>query len=114
MTDAPTITLAGKPWPIPELAPRQLRIVVPGLVRLQGLNTQSITADQMDAIFDVVLAAVRRAHPDTDREAFMDWPISTAELLAALPVIATQAGMLSQGPEKDAAPGEASPSIGTG
>ena len=33
-SDAPVITLAGRAWLVPKLAPRQNRIVVPALVEL--------------------------------------------------------------------------------
>jgi hypothetical protein len=111
--DAPTIRLAGKDWPIPELAIRQIRIIVPAMVKLRVLDIATISTEQMDSLFEVVLAAIRRAHPEIEREAFFDWPISLSELLAALPVIVTQAGIGLAAGAGDTSAGEASPSIGT-
>jgi hypothetical protein len=85
----PTITLAGTSWPVPFLAPRQNRVVIPGLI---GLGRRPDA--QYDTLVDIVFAALTRAHPALAREDFDDWPIPTWELLAALPLIAKQTGFL--------------------
>jgi len=87
----PVITVAARAWCVPLLAPRQNRIVVPGLLKL-GRQP----AKDYDALHDVVFAALTRAYPTLDRDEFDDWPIPVYEPLDALPVIATQTGMLRQ------------------
>jgi hypothetical protein len=105
----PTITLAGKQWPVPQLAPRQNRIVVPALLEIvpkivearaqagnTGLGEVAYYLDTAiyDRLTDVVYFALTRAHPQLSRAEFDDMPIDTTELFAALSVIASQAGLL--------------------
>jgi hypothetical protein len=85
----PTITIAGRAWPVPLLAPRQNRVVLPGLMRL-GKEP----AEQYETLLDIVFAALTRAHPSITREEFEDWPIATWELVESIPVIAKQTGLL--------------------
>ena len=83
------ITLAGREWPIPMLAPRQNRVVIPALMRL-GDHPERKYEDLLDAAF----AALTRAHPGIDRAKFEEWPVATWELVEAVPVIASQTGLL--------------------
>lgn len=116
-TPVPTITLAGREWPLPKLAPRQNRIVVPALVTLipkilrardettaagetsalaglaRYLDTQSY-----DALANIVFAALTRATPSLTRDAFDDMAADTSELLAAVAPIARAAGLLKAHP----------------
>jgi hypothetical protein len=85
----PTITIAGGAWPVPLLAPRQNRVVLPGLMRL-GKEP----AEQYEPLLDIVFAALTRAHPSITRAEFEDWPIATWELVESIPVIAKQTGLL--------------------
>ncbi len=89
MTNDPTITIAGREWRIPPLAPRQNRVVLPGLMRL-GKEP----AERYETLLDIVFAALTRARPSITREEFEDWPIATWELVESIPVIAKQTGLL--------------------
>lgn len=93
----PTITLAGRAWRVPLLAPRQNRIVVPALV-----NLGAQPAEQYDALAEIAFAALTRAHPWLDRTEFDDWPLPAHELIEALPVIAMQTGFLERQPRNPA------------
>jgi hypothetical protein len=86
---APVIIIAGRGWPVPLLAPRQNRVVVPALMRL-GEQPAQHYEDLLEAVF----AALTRAQPMLDRAEFEDWPIATWELVEAIPVIAIQTGLL--------------------
>ena len=112
-SDTSVIILAGREWPVPKLAPRQNRIVVPALLDLvpkilrarddadaagekgsyatlaRYLDTQSY-----DTLAALVFAALSRAHPELARESFDDMAIDTFELVAAVPTIARAAGLL--------------------
>lgn len=111
---APVVTLAGREWFVPMLAMRQARIVVPGLMRLmpvlQSLQGGDVAAmarldeETYDTILSVVHAALTRAYPALTREAFLDLPASTPELIAALAVVTRQTGFFK--PAEDPA-GEA-------
>lgn len=89
MTGDPTIAIAGKRWRVPLLAPRQNRVVLPALVNL-GARPE----EQYGALLDIAFAALTRAHSWLDRAQFEGWPIPTYELIGALPVIATQTGLM--------------------
>jgi hypothetical protein len=111
--DIPTITLAGREWPVPVLAPRQNRIVVPALLELipkilrardESANAGETTSfaqlsryldtPAYDRLTDVVFAALTRAHPGHSRAEFDELPIDTLELIASVRVIALQAGLV--------------------
>lgn len=81
----PSITIAGRGWPVPLLAPRQNRIIVPLLMK--GSSGYAV-------LLEIAFAALTRAHPHLRREEVDDWPIPFHELCDALPVIARQTGML--------------------
>ncbi|HLY07611.1 MAG TPA: hypothetical protein VKR31_17830 [Rhizomicrobium sp.] len=83
----PTITIAGRTWRVPLLAPRQNRIVVPALLRLAA-NPK----ERFERLLDIVFAALTRARPGIVRAEFEDWPIASHELFDALPVIAERTG----------------------
>ena len=99
---APVVALAGREWFVPTLAMRQSRIAVPGLMRLmpvlQSLQSGDAAAmarldeETYDTILNVVHAALTRAYPTLTREAFLDLPASTPELIAALAVVTRQTG----------------------
>ncbi|HEY3778769.1 MAG TPA: hypothetical protein VGL35_11995 [Rhizomicrobium sp.] len=81
----PTISIAGRTWRVPLLAPRQNRIVLPALMK---------PAADIACLLDMVFAAMTRACPHLDRDEFEDLPIPFHELLDAIPVIAQQTGFL--------------------
>ena len=109
----PTITLAGREWPLPKLAPRQNRIVVPALLRLVpkilaarddadragekgsfAALARYLDSESYDTLTNLVFAALTRATPDLGRETFDTMAIDTFELLSALVPIARAAGLL--------------------
>jgi hypothetical protein len=88
----PVIVIAGREWCVPFLAPRQNHIVVPALMRLGMCRDE-----QYDLLLDIVFAALTRAYPEIVRDDFDDWPVTTHELIDALPVIAEQTGLMQSG-----------------
>ncbi|HEY5046933.1 MAG TPA: hypothetical protein VII49_02805 [Rhizomicrobium sp.] len=96
----PTIVVAGTQWPVPLLAPRQNRIVVPLLI--EGRTDYA-------ALLEIVFAGLTRAHPQVSRGPFEEWPIPLYELQNALPVIARQTGLLKPGSAKTHATPSAPP-----
>ncbi|MGH6889803.1 MAG: hypothetical protein ACREHF_11520 [Rhizomicrobium sp.] len=113
MTDVPTIRLAGRDWPVPALAPRQNRLVVPALFELvpkilrardEAAGTGEtghfaglagyLDTRAYDRLTEIAFLALTRAHPDLSRTEFDDMPIDTLELIAAVRTIAAQAGLL--------------------
>lgn len=112
-SDAPIIILAGREWPVPKLGARQNRIVVPALLELipkiLRARDQSDAAGETgsfaqlaryldteayDRLTEVAYAALTRAHPALSRAEFDEFPIDTLELIAAVRVIALQAGLI--------------------
>ncbi|HLY07615.1 MAG TPA: hypothetical protein VKR31_17850 [Rhizomicrobium sp.] len=109
----PTITLAGREWPLPKLAPRQNRIVVPALLELVprilkardevdkagekgsfATLARYLDTGSYDALANLVFAALTRANPSLTREEFDDMAIDTFELVAAVVPIARAAGLI--------------------
>jgi hypothetical protein len=110
--ETPSIILAGKSWPVPRLAPRQNRVVVPALLRLipriLKARDEAVAASESDLTWlgrlvdeptydelaTVSYTALTRAHPELKPAEFDDMPVETLELIAAVFVIARQAGLL--------------------
>ena len=109
----PTITLAGKAYPIPMLAPRQNRIVVPTAARLQGVNPKSISTEQYDDFIEIAFLAAQRGNPTLNKVEFMEMPITTEELFTAFPVILQQTGIFRKADASGEAPGAESSQTGT-
>lgn len=112
----PHVTLAGQQWPIPLLAPRQNRLVIPTVVKLSekfgaGFNYNEFDEATVDDLCKVVYTGLTRAHPALKWEDFMDWPISMTDLLAAFMVVSMQTGLsggaTAAGAEGSEAVGEA-------
>lgn len=103
----PTITLAGKKWPVPPLAIKQLRIIIPASTVIGELRKgQGVSPAQMGAILNVVHTALTRAHPGFPADEFDEMEISLPELMEAVPIILEATGM-KRPPKEGAAPGEA-------
>jgi hypothetical protein len=129
--NAPKITLAGRDWPVPLLAIKQNRIVIPALMKIMpavariasvsdgqdmsaedmaaALASLTVTTEEFDLVSDAVYAALTRGTPGLARNEFDNLPIATADLFAALPVIMAQTGIMKkQAPDGDGVPaGEA-------
>lgn len=99
----PTVSLGGTDYPVKPLAIKQMRVVIPAMVRLKGLRIETITEAQIDDLVEIVWQAVRTGQEQLTRDAFGDMPISPLDLMKALPVVAAQTGMAAK---KDAEPGE--------
>jgi len=106
----PTIEWAGKKWPIPLLAPKQNRHVIPALMRsmkvVAGMSPEKlksgsldVTEAQMDDLYDIVYWGLKRAHPTLTRDDFDDVDLPMMEMMKMIPVVA----LASRGPTK---PGE--------
>jgi hypothetical protein len=108
MTEAtnssPTVTLAGKAWPIPELAIRQLRVVRRPLIDLTdaiaatesettGQRVMKLSAPQYADLVEIVYQGLTRAHPKLAREEFLDMAATDLELFLAFLVIRDQSGL---------------------
>src|SRR4051812_1376490 len=90
----PTIRLAGKDYPVKPLVVKQLRIVVPAMMRLRGARLDTITEAQFDDLVEIAFTAVCPCQPGLTRDAFTDLPIKAVELMKAIGVIAEQSGMV--------------------
>lgn len=93
LSEAPQITLGKKLWRVPELAARQNMRIVPKIMAAQKTDFGSLTEDGIKIFYDIGFIALTRANPELTREQFDELPVGLNELLAALPIIARQAGM---------------------
>jgi len=118
--DTPAILLAGRAWPVPRLAPKQNRIVVPALLELipkiLRARDEATAAGELgsfaqvaryldtaayDRLMEIAFTALTRAHPDLCRADFDDMAMDTFELIAAVRVVALQAGLTRRNGEAD-------------
>lgn len=118
----PAVRIGGKLWPIPELAPRQLRMVRRSIIDLTNI-IQPPRAEQLDGedvaaiaasmvatgdrvlklenadygkMLDVVYYGLTRAHPSLTPEEFETWAIADAEVFRAFLVVRTQSNIYVQ------------------
>jgi hypothetical protein len=106
----PSIRLAGQDYPVKPLVVKQLRVVLPALMRLRSARLDSITQEQFDDLVEIAFQAVSSSQPQLTRDAFTDLPVRAMELMAAIPVVATQSGMVGE----ESPPGEAAAGPPTG
>ncbi len=102
-SEYPTIKLAGKDYPVKPLVVKQLRVVVPAMMRLRGARIESITEAQFDDLVEIAFLSVCPCQAGLTRDAFTDLPVKAIELMEAISVIAEQSGMVT----KEQSPGEA-------
>jgi len=119
--DAPSVVLAGRKWPIPELGVRQLRAVRRPLIDLTDAiaETESettrervlrLSSEQYEAMCEVVYQGLTRAHPELARDEFLDMTCTDAEILLAFLVVRRQSGVFVAKPRdgsEASTPGEA-------
>ena len=117
--DTPTVTLAGRAWPIPELAIRQLRVVRRPLIDLTdaiaatdsettGERVMKLSTAHYEAMVEIVYHGLTRAHPKLTREDFLDMPATDMEIFQAFLVVRSQSGLFVTAPQTEARPpGEA-------
>jgi hypothetical protein len=92
--DGIAVTLAARSWVLADLAPRQLRKVMPAVLGLAALrNADELDEAAIDCLLDAFYYALTRNYPDLTREEFLDLPIKLAELVRALPALATASGI---------------------
>lgn len=114
MTDTPIVKLAGREWPVPELAVRQLRVVRRPLLDLtESINAtgankagewvMKLSPEQYEHITEVVYQGLARGTPSLKREEFLDLPVSDTDMFLAFLVVRRQSGLFKSAedePEK--------------
>src|SRR5208283_2675611 len=112
---ASVVTLAGREWFLPPLAPRQARKVIPALMRLlpklaslESAASAGLDEATFDELIDIVHVSLTRAYPALSRDEFLDLPIKTTELIAAIWAALKQSGLQSES-DVGEAPGETAP-----
>lgn len=107
----PTITLAGKVWPVPFLPPRQQRTLVPAISRItkrfsklgavmkdgnvQIAMLEELDESMMNDLYTMGYLALSKAHPQLLKAEFEELPISVIELINAIVPISQQTGLYS-------------------
>ena len=133
------VVLGGRSYPVPPLAIKQLRRVVPAVMKvipsfvgLSALQAGGASWDAMasqlahidqttiDALTDMVYWSLTRAHPSLTRDEFDNMEVTLKELVEAIPVVVDATGLMEKKAPGDGAAepaaGEAaggSPSTGT-
>jgi hypothetical protein len=115
----PVVTLGGRNWPIPELAPRQYTLLWGDLIELTealdaaeagafGSRVLQLTTAQFAKMQDCVYIGLTRAHPSLTRDEFLDLACSTGDIVRAFLVVRMQTGLFGKRTgDGDRAPGEA-------
>jgi hypothetical protein len=103
--ETPKIEWAGKDWPIPLLAPKQNRHVLPAIMRVRHkvrtinvATAEPISEDDFEDLSKIVYWGLKRAHPDLTRDDFDEVSMPMKEMLKAMTVVAKQASGV---PDKD-------------
>lgn len=116
----PTVTLAGKRWPVPPLALKQMRVVVPILMKrmrelggLQAGQVDALTNETTGDLITAVFIGLQRGHGAMKREEFEEMPVGWQELIEASIVVSRQAGMIGK-KETNGVVGEAKGTFQTG
>jgi hypothetical protein len=117
----PRVTLAGKQWPIPMMAPKQNAIVVPTILKIvpNVLSANDgkgkfdlarfaavMTEEAYRGLITIVWMALTRGHSALTRAEFEEMPIGTMELVLAVLIIAQQTGVIKPGKPGDIRTGE--------
>ena len=107
----PTVTLAGREWPVPFLTPRQQKHVLPALFdlapvlasltpqakKLTDVQTISLLTPEMyDKLILAVFWGLKKGHPMMTRDQVEDMDITPKELIQSLEIISRQTGLLKE------------------
>jgi len=98
--ETPTIKWNGTAWPIPPLAPKQNRHVIPLVMRsraiLGEIRAGTVSEAQMDDLYSIVFWGLKAAHPKLTREQFDEVHIKMDDLMAAMTVVANATGAMKE------------------
>lgn len=90
-------------WKVPMLSARQNRLIDPLMIRLLPLFTQkaekgvpSLSNEDYESLQEIIFQAISKASPDLTREQFLELPVTLAEMMTALPIIAEQTGLFAK------------------
>ncbi len=112
MSENPTVTLGGKEYQVPLLVTKQLRIVVPAIMRLGPLagDPTKLTTPLYDDMIQILFwGAVWPNDHKSTQDVLFNVHIPFIEIQKAMKVIRDQTGLFTDAPKGDAPPGEANP-----
>ena len=90
---ADKITLGGKTYAIPQMAPRQMRIIIPAMREFPTFSVAQLAAEHFDRLVDILHASLSRAYPEMKRDDVEDLPIAIEEWAPAMATIAKASGL---------------------
>lgn len=93
--DGVKIKMGGKEYEVPALSFGQLRRLMPKIASLSAIGAD-IQPEQMDAITEIVHAALSRNYPDITREAVEDM-IDLRNAGAVISAVMGQSGLVPSG-----------------
>lgn len=97
LPDLPTILVGGKEWPIPLMAPKQNRVIIPVIAKIGGaVSTGNVSQEAMDSMLNVIYVGMTRAHPELTREEFDEMELPMEDQMNAFGVVSLQTGMLAK------------------
>jgi hypothetical protein len=91
----PKIVLGRREFAVPEFTWRELKKLMPAMRRCWKIDFGNLTEDDMNSLGELMWLVVHRSGETfyDSYEAFEMLPIRLPEILAAIPIIARQAGM---------------------
>jgi hypothetical protein len=108
--EIPSIMLGKRKFSVPELTWRDVKRLMPMMAKIARTDFREASEEQYNELADLVHIAVGRdiaGVKGITREDLDALPMTLKEILAAVPVIARQAGMESEQGAKDVPAGEA-------
>ena len=104
--NVPFVVVGGKKWPVPPLAPRQNRIIIPLAMKNSSINPADVSPEQLDTIYEIVFQGLTRAHPTLTRDEFMDMATDLEDMMNGFNVVLQQTRMMRKVEEAPPALGE--------
>lgn len=96
---AKTIKLDGKDFYIAPLPLRQVLAMAALLPKLKHLQekppaeaAELFSQESIDPVLDMLVVGLKKAYPTVTRDDLLDMPIGIDEMVAAIPVVISQAG----------------------
>jgi hypothetical protein len=112
MSEFPVVTIAGKEYAVPPLVTKQLRIVIPAIMRLGPLasDASKLTTLLYDDMIQILFwGAIWPNDKKATTDVLLDAHIPFLEMQKAMKVIRDQTGLFMDAPKEGAPSGEASP-----
>lgn len=98
------LTLGGREWNVPELSARRIIAFSRLVLSLGRINVDTMSEVELEKLYDALLIGLQQGKPDLTKDELMDLPIPIDKAMAAVNVVAKQAGLEFKTVPQPAAP----------